>query len=93
MAHDTRPVRAILTKRDKGKRTLDISGSLTLSDGPGGARGGPFAVKLGTPLPPGSANTITVRLDKRLPRGPWRARLTLRGRSVQRVAIATVKFT
>ena len=78
--------------QNKGRRTLDISGNLTLSDGPGGVRGGPFPVKLGAPLAPGATRQITVRLDKRLPRGPWRAKLVLRGRSIQRVAVSTIKF-
>jgi hypothetical protein len=78
--------------RNSGGRTLDISGTLTLSGGPGGLRAGPFPVKLRTALAPGSSDRLTVRLDKRLPRGPWRARLRLRSGSVQRVAVATVTF-
>jgi hypothetical protein len=78
--------------QNNGKRTLDISGNLSLSDGPGGVRGGPFPAKLGAPLSPGDTRQIAVRLDKRLPRGPWRAKLVLRGRSIQRVAISTLKF-
>ena len=33
-----------------------------------------------------------MRLDKRLPRGPWRAELRLRSGAVQRVAVATITF-
>jgi hypothetical protein len=78
--------------RNRGKRTLDISGSLTLSVGPGGVRAGPFPVKLGAPLAPGDSKPVTVRLDKRLPRGPWRAKMRLRSRLIQRVAVATITF-
>ena len=78
--------------RNSGGRTLDISGALTLSGGPGGLRAGPFSVKLRTALPPGNSDRLTVRLDRRLPRGPWRARLRLRSGSVQRVAVATITF-
>jgi hypothetical protein len=77
---------------NRGKRTLDISGSLTLSAGPGGVRAGPFSVKLGAPLSPGDSKPVTVRLDKRLPRGPWRAQIRLRSRLIQRVAVATITF-
>ncbi|MDP9303193.1 MAG: peptidase [Actinomycetota bacterium] len=77
---------------NSGQRTIDISGSLTLSNGPGGVRAGPFAVKLGAPLGPGSSKSVTVWLDKRLPRGPWRAQLRLQGRSIHRVAVATLTF-
>src|SRR4029077_12129575 len=40
----------LATVHNSGERTLDISGSLTLSAGPGGLRAGPFPVKLGTAL-------------------------------------------
>jgi hypothetical protein len=77
---------------NRGKRTLAISGSLTLSAGPGGVRAGPFPVKLLAPLAPGDSKPVTVRLDKRLPRGPWRAQMRLRSRLIQRVAVATITF-
>jgi hypothetical protein len=75
-----------------GKRTIAISGNLTLSNGPGGVRAGPFAAKLVMPLTPGSTRAVTVRLDKQLPRGPWRAQLRLKTRLIQRVAVATLTF-
>ena len=78
--------------RNSGGRTLDISGTLTLSEGPGGLRAGPFPVKLRTALAPGNSDRLTVRLDKQLPRGPWRARLRLRSGSVQRVAVGRLTF-
>ena len=64
--------------RNSSRRTLDISGTLALSGGPGGLRAGPFPVKLRTALAPGRSDRMTVRLDRRLPRGPWRARILLR---------------
>jgi len=75
-----------------GKRTIAVTGNLTLSNGPGGVRAGPFTAKLGVPLAPGSTRVVTVRLDKQLPRGPWRAQLRLKGRRIQRVAVATITF-
>jgi hypothetical protein len=77
---------------NNGRRTLEISGALTLSKGPGGLRAGPFAAKLGTALPPGGSDLATVRLDKRLPRGPWRAQLRLRSGSIERTIAATITF-
>ena len=77
---------------NSGPRTIAISGNLTLSNGPGGVRAGPFPVKLVLPLAPGATRSVTVRLDKRLPRGPWRAEMRLRGRLLQRVAVATITF-
>jgi hypothetical protein len=78
--------------RNSGGRTLDITGTLTLSKGPGGLRAGPFPVKLGMNLAPGRSEQATVRLDKRLPRGPWRAQLRLRSGLIHRVAVATITF-
>jgi hypothetical protein len=74
-----------------GRRTLDIRGNLTLTKGPGGLRAGPFPVRLSALVPNASASAI-VQLDKRLPRGPWRAELRLRGGSVERAAAATIIF-
>ena len=77
---------------NSGKRTIAISGNLTLSNGPGGVRAGPFPVNLVVPLAPGTTRAVTVRLAKQLPRGPWLAQMRLKSRSIQRVAVATVTF-
>jgi hypothetical protein len=76
---------------NSGKRTLDVTGHLILSKGPGGLRAGPFAIKLGT-LAPGNSRLVTVRLDNRLPRGPWRAHMQLRSGFLQRGASARIVF-
>jgi hypothetical protein len=78
--------------RNSGRRTLDIGGTLALSRGPGGLRAGPFHVTPATALAPGDSERVTVLLDKRLPRGPWRAHLTLRSGPVERTAVATITF-
>lgn len=77
---------------NSGGRALQISGNLTLSKGPGGVRAGPFPVQLGTVLAAGASQAVTVRLDKRLARGPWRAHMRLRSGLIQRVAVATITF-
>jgi hypothetical protein len=82
----------VATIHNSGRRTLEISGNLTLSQGPGGLRAGPFPVQIGTALPPDESEPATVRLDKRLPRGPWRAQMLLRSGLVQRVAVGTIIF-
>ncbi len=74
---------------NSGQRTLEISGNLTLSKGPGGLSAGPVPVKLATALAPGESRLVNVRLDKQLPRGPWRAQMRLRSGSTQRVAVAS----
>jgi hypothetical protein len=78
--------------RNSGQRTLEISGNLTLSNGPGRLGAGPFPVELGTALAPHGSKSITVRLDKRLPRGPWRVQLRLSSGLIQQAAEATITF-
>jgi hypothetical protein len=78
--------------RNSGQRTLDISGTLTLSDGPGGLRAGPFPVELGATLLPGISETATVPLDRQLPRGPWLAQIRLHTGQITRSAAATITF-
>ena len=56
--------------QNSGQRTLDISGNLTLSKGPGGLRAGPIPVKLGTALAPGESQLVNVRLDESTPPRP-----------------------
>ena len=82
----------VATVRNSGKRTLDIRGTLTLSGGPGGLRAGPFPVMLGAALGPSGSEPATIRLDRRLPRGPWRAHLRLTSGPLQRMATATITF-
>ena len=77
---------------NSGGRTLEIGGSLTLSHGPGGLRAGPFPVELARTLAPGGTEAALVRLDARLPRGPWRAQLTLTSGFLERTTAARITF-
>ncbi|WP_033347350.1 hypothetical protein [Kitasatospora aureofaciens] len=74
-----------------GSRALDISGALSLVDGPGGRRAGPFPVEPGTTLAPGDVAEAVVPLDERLP-GPWTVELTLRSGLVEHTMRATTTF-
>jgi hypothetical protein len=82
----------VATIHNSGKRPLQISGTLTLSDGPGGLRVGPLPVRVATALAAGSSAEVTVRLDRRIPPGPWRAQIRLRSGQIQRTALATITF-
>ena len=75
-----------------GGRALDIGGSLTLSDGPGGLSAGPFDVTLGVTLAIGSTEEVRVALDPQVPRGPWTASITLRSGLTERSAVAVIEF-
>src|SRR3954469_18583405 len=75
-----------------GGRALDMSGSLRLTNGPGGLSAGPFAAKLGTTLGVKDTEPVTVLLDKALPAGPWNARIDLQSGLTKRAAQATITF-
>lgn len=75
-----------------GGRAVDLSGSLKLTNGPGGLSAGPFAAELGTTLAPGQTEPVTVKLDKALPAGPWHARIELQSGLLRRAAEATITF-
>jgi len=77
---------------NSGQDTLGITGNLTLSDGPGGLSGGPFAVKLSTVVAPGVSEPVSVTLDSGLPRGPWRADISLTSGLTTHTAVATITF-
>ena len=82
----------VATVRNTGQSTLDVSGDLTLSKGPGGLRAGPFAADLAGVLAPHSSEPVTTRVDTALPRGPWRAHLALSSGFIHRSAVATISF-
>ena len=75
-----------------GGSTVGVNGELRLSNGPGGLRAGPFRVEPGPGLSPGDSELLTVRLDRRVPRGPWRAHLRLESGNVERTAVTTLTF-
>ncbi len=83
-------VRATVT--NTGGRALDLSGTLTLANGPGGLTAGPYPATLGTTLAPGDTGPVTVVLDPRLPNGPWDASIELTSGLLVRSAHATITF-
>ncbi|WP_436761839.1 hypothetical protein [Streptosporangium sp. V21-05] len=78
--------------RNTGERTLDMNGALSLMEGPGGLQAGPFPADLGVTLLPGSVAPVTVTMDRRMPDGPWKGRLTLTSGMVKRAVTATFTF-
>ena len=84
---------AVIAKvHNTGGRALDMSGTLRLGAGPGGLNAGPFPATLGTTLAIGATERVTIPLDKRLPAGPWKARVDLHSGLVKRHAQATITF-
>jgi hypothetical protein len=90
-ASDGQPV-VVASVHNTGGRALDMNGTLQLSAGPGGLSAGPFPANLGTSLAIGATEPITIKLDKRLPDGPWQALVTLRSGLLESSARATITF-
>jgi hypothetical protein len=78
--------------RNSGGRALDLLGTLTLNDGPGGLTAGPYPVNMSITLGVGETEQVSVSLDPRIPAGPWNAELTLISGLVERTARAQLTF-
>lgn len=78
--------------RNTGGRALDISGDLSLSEGPAGLTAGPFPFDDLVSLRPGDIGDITFRLDPELPNGPWLATITAQSGLLERTAEAEISF-
>jgi hypothetical protein len=75
-----------------GGRAIDLTGAITLSDGPAGSRAGPFPIGEGVTLPPGGAGQVVARLPAELPNGPWKAEVHLESGLVKRNLTAQIRF-
>jgi hypothetical protein len=75
-----------------GQPAIDVTGALTLSGGPGGLAAGPFPVMLGTLLAPSHSSIERVQLSDQIPRGPWRAELTLSGDGTRESSVTEITF-
>lgn len=88
---DNRPAVTVQVHNDGG-RALDLSGALSLSDGPGSLNAGPFPAQVGNTLAPGQSLSVAIPLDGKLPDGPWQASLTLRSGLTEKTAQARIQF-
>ncbi|WP_207914069.1 hypothetical protein [Micromonospora sp. KC213] len=77
--------------RNTGRRALDLAGELWLTDGPGGLSVGPVKAEART-LPLGGTAVVRVHLDRRLPDGPWAAKLALASGWTKRTVTGAVSF-
>jgi hypothetical protein len=75
-----------------GGRAIDLSGTLRLSEGPGGLSAGPFPAELGATIGIGQRGTVRVVLARSIPDGPWTADLRLRSNLVKRQARGRITF-
>ena len=91
LSPEGRPRVDIRTCNDGG-RAIDLTGELSLSNGPGGVSAGPFRAQKTLTLGPGQCDRVTIQLDPELPKGPWRASVKLRSGEDEREAEATITF-
>ena len=82
----------IAAVHNTGGTALDMSGTLQLSDGPGGLSAGPFPAALGVTLAIGATEPVTITLNEVVSSGPWLARIALHSGLTERSAQATVTF-
>ncbi|MFG1840927.1 hypothetical protein ACGFH8_21195 [Micromonospora sp. NPDC049175] len=75
-----------------GGRAIDLTGTVTLSDGPADSRAGPFQVGQGVTLPPGGSGQVIARLPAALPNGPWKIEVNLESGLVKRSVSAQIQF-
>lgn len=78
------------TVDNTGGRALDLTGELTLSDGPGGLSAGPFPTEDATTLGVGQSGVVVVALDDAIPAGQWTADLVVRSGRLEKEASATI---
>jgi hypothetical protein len=78
--------------KNTGERALDISGTLVLSNGPGGLSAGPFKANLGTTLAVHESRSVKIPLSTSILKGPWDVTVALKSGLVERQAIATITF-
>ncbi|MEX5637798.1 hypothetical protein [Parafrankia sp. FMc2] len=75
-----------------GGRALDMSGELTLTNGPGGLQAGPFQASRGATVALGEVSPVSFALDGQLPAGPWTVTVKLRSGLVERTTTAIIRF-
>jgi hypothetical protein len=94
IGHHSKMGRQFLTAMvdNTGGRAVDLSGTLWLSNGPGGTSAGPFQLQQIVTLAPGQSMPVTFVVPRKLPVGPWQAKIKLvSGLNVETVA-ATIAF-
>jgi hypothetical protein len=88
---DGRPVVEAMV-RNVGPRSVDLTGRLELSDGPGGLSAQPYPTGPIFTVDPGERQAVLVPLDPALPAGEWDARMTLQSGPTERTGEARLEL-
>jgi hypothetical protein len=75
-----------------GGRAIDVRGSMSLSNGPGGLRAGPFNPRSMDTLAPGQSHPVTFALSSKLPEGPWQATFTFKSDLITKTEKVTLNL-
>jgi hypothetical protein len=78
--------------RNSGGQAVDISGTLTLTGGPGDLNVAPTRTDRVITLAPGQADTVTFTLGQQIPVGPWVATISLASGSLHHQARDRITF-
>lgn len=93
-AHRSNSDKTVITAKvtNTGGRAIDVNGSLSLRDGPGSLRAGPFPITKVITLATGQSGYLSVPLSKGLPRGPWTATIKAKSGKLHESLAARITF-
>jgi hypothetical protein len=75
-----------------GGRAIDVRGSMSLSNGPGGLQAGPFNPQSVDTLAPGQSHPVTFALSSKLPDGRWQATFTFQSDLITKTEKVTLNL-
>ena len=75
-----------------GGRAVDVRGSMSLTNGPGGLQAGPFNPQSMDTLAPGQSHPVTFALSSKLPEGPWQATFTFKSDLITKTEKVTLNL-
>jgi len=88
---DGRPV-IVAHVDNTGERAIDLSGTASLTGGPGGASAGPYTEQAIMTFAPGQSGNITFLAGNGLSDGPWQASVSLVSGFTKATLVATIDF-
>lgn len=93
--HHTRQGTPVITAQvhNTGGRAVDLDGTAWLTGGPGGTSAGPYPAHQVVTISPGQSYPVSFLPGRRLPAGPWHARISLVSGFTRRTASATILFS